>query len=94
MTGDDAPPAERGEWEPVEHRFHHLPVHLALLHTGTVLAFGGSGNDETRLDDPYPAELFDPRDGTVAVVDPPQVSGSRSYQRLWSPSSVTRASTP
>jgi hypothetical protein len=58
-----------GEWEPVEHRFNHLPVHTALLHTGKVVALGGSGNDETRLDDPYPAELFDPERGTVEVVD-------------------------
>jgi hypothetical protein len=69
MTGETDSPAERGAWEPVEHRFRHLPVHLALLHTGKVLAFGGSGNDETRLHDPYPAELFDPRTGTVETVE-------------------------
>jgi hypothetical protein len=68
MTDGDSP-AEAGEWEPVEHRFHHLPVHTALLHTGKVLAFGGSGNDETSLDDPHPAELFDPEAGTVEVLD-------------------------
>jgi hypothetical protein len=62
-------PGETGEWEPVEHRFRHLPVHTALLHTGKVLAFGGSGNDETALADPHPAELFDPEAGTVEVVD-------------------------
>lgn len=59
----------RGKWEPVEYRFHHLPVHLSLLHTGKVLAFGGSGNDEYSLDDPHPAELFDPRTGTIEIVD-------------------------
>jgi hypothetical protein len=70
MSSEDSePPAERGEWEPVEHRFGHLPVHVALLHTGKVLAFGGSANDETRLRNPYPAELFDPRTGTIEVVD-------------------------
>ena len=68
-TEDAGLPGERGEWEPVEHRFGHLPVHVALLHTGKVLAFGGSANDETRLRNPYPAELFDPREGTVEVVD-------------------------
>lgn len=69
-TGDDAGrPEERGEWEPVEHRFGHLPIHVALLHTGKVLAFAGSANDETRLRNPYPAELFDPEAGTVEVVD-------------------------
>ena len=69
MSTDDPNPGERGEWEPIEHRFDHLPIHVALLHTGKVLAFGGSGNDETRLRDPYPAELFDPRTGTVETVD-------------------------
>ena len=53
-------PAQKGLWEPVKYYFRHLPVHLALLHTGKVLAFGGSGNDETRLDSPYPAEVFEP----------------------------------
>jgi hypothetical protein len=69
MASERGSPADRGEWEPVEHRFEHLPIHLALLHTGKVLAFGGSGNDETRLHDPYPAELFDPYTGTVETVD-------------------------
>lgn len=61
-------PARAGQWDPVEHRFSHLPIHAALLHTGKVLAFGGSGNDQYRLDDPYPAELFDPAAGTVETV--------------------------
>jgi hypothetical protein len=69
MPDDTGPPAERGEWEPVEHRFEHLPIHIALLHTGKVLAFGGSGNDEYHLHDPHPAELFDPQAGTVEVVE-------------------------
>jgi hypothetical protein len=70
MTQDAAgDSATQGEWEDVEHRFDHLPIHTALLHTGKVLAFGGSGNDETRLEDPYPAELFDPEAGTVTTVD-------------------------
>lgn len=66
-TTDD--PAAVGEWEPVEHRFEHLPIHVALLPTGKVLAFGGSGNDEYSLADPHPAELFDPEAGTVETVD-------------------------
>lgn len=69
MNGTTGRPERVGEWDPVEHRFHHLPIHLALLPTGKVLAFGGSGNDETRLHDPYPADLFDPRAGTVERVD-------------------------
>lgn len=65
-TEDD--PQQTGRWEPIEHRFHHLPVHMALLHTGKVLAFGGSGNDERYLETPHPAELFDPEQGTVEIV--------------------------
>jgi hypothetical protein len=65
-TGD---PAVVGEWEPIEHSFESLAIHTALLHTGKVLAVGGSGNDETRLRNPYPAELFDPATGTVEQLD-------------------------
>ena len=68
-TAGTADRSRVGEWEPVEHRFEALPVHTALLHTGKVLAFAGSGNDETRLENPYPAELFDPDAGTVETVD-------------------------
>lgn len=53
-------PSTCGEWEPVKYRFQHLPVHMALLSTGKVLAFGGSGNDPKHLTNPYPAEIFEP----------------------------------
>ena len=33
---------------------------MALLHTGKVLAFGGSGNDPTHLEQLHPAEIFEP----------------------------------
>lgn len=67
----DGNPERVGAWEPVEHSFSHLPIHIALLHTGKVLAFGGSGNDQYRLEHPYPAELFDPEAGTVEPVEQP-----------------------
>ncbi|MFB6311391.1 MAG: galactose oxidase-like domain-containing protein [Salinirussus sp.] len=69
MTSEATDLAAVGGWEPIEYRFSALPIHAALLHTGKILAFGGSGNDETRLDDPHPAELFDPIAGTVETVD-------------------------
>ena len=50
-----------GQWEPIKYRFEELPVHMALLHTGKVLAFGGSGNEPRDLRDPHPAEIFDPK---------------------------------
>jgi hypothetical protein len=58
-----------GAWDPIEFRFDALPIHVALCHTGTVLAIGGSGNDETRLESPHPPELFDPVAGTVEPID-------------------------
>lgn len=61
--------SRQGAWEDVEHRVNYLPTNTALLHSGKVLAFGGSGNGETRLTDPHPAELFDPETGTVTVLD-------------------------
>lgn len=58
-----------GQWEPVQYRFANLPVHLALLHTGKVLGFGGSGNDPANLQKPHDAELFDPATGVMSVVE-------------------------
>jgi hypothetical protein len=57
---NDSDPSKVGRWEPIKYRFKYLPVHVALLHTGKVLAFGGSGNDETSLKTPHPAEIFEP----------------------------------
>lgn len=56
-------PKARGIWEPISSCFHHLPVHLALLRTGRVLAFGGSGNKPPFLGQPFPAEVWDPKKG-------------------------------
>lgn len=53
-------PSIYGAWEPIQYRFHHLPVHMALLHTGSVLAFGGSGNDPKHLANFHESELFEP----------------------------------
>lgn len=61
--------ASQGRWTVADEKLSHLPVHVALLHTGQVLAFGGSGNDETHLDDPHPAELWNPRTEEVRSVD-------------------------
>jgi hypothetical protein len=51
-----------GYWEPIKYKFKHLPVHMALLHTGQVLAFGGSGNDPRYLKNPFPADIFEPNE--------------------------------
>lgn len=62
-------PAVVGQWEPVQFRFQYLPVHVALMRTGKVLAFGGSGNDELSLNNPHPAEVWDPINGNAKVID-------------------------
>jgi hypothetical protein len=61
--------AQMGAWELLPQRFQFLPVHIALLHTGKVLSFGGSCNDETRLTTPYQAELWDCQTGECTVVN-------------------------
>lgn len=55
-------PTIYGQWEPIweKYKFNYLPVHMALLHTGNVLAFSGSGNDPLYLTSPHPAEIFEP----------------------------------
>lgn len=55
-------PSTYGYWEPIKYKFKYLPVHVALLHTGKVLAFGGSGNDPKFLNHPFPAEIFEPNE--------------------------------
>jgi hypothetical protein len=63
--------AKLGSWELQPHRFNNLPVHMALLHTGKVLAFGGSCNDDTRLTSPYDAELWDCETGECVILNQP-----------------------
>ncbi|MBZ0299185.1 MAG: DUF1929 domain-containing protein [Anaerolineae bacterium] len=58
-----------GMWEPIQYQFDNLPVHLALLHTGKVLGFGGSCNDPTYFIDCRPAEVWDPQTGAIEVID-------------------------
>ena len=63
--------AEKGQWELIPSRFHNLPVHMALLPSGKVLAFGGSCNDENQLLTPYPSEIWDPATEEVRVIEQP-----------------------
>ncbi len=61
--------AQMGAWELLPHRFSNLPIHIALLHTGKVLAFGGSCNDEQRLTTPYQAELWHCSTGQCTIIE-------------------------
>jgi galactose oxidase-like protein len=71
MSGDGGSddPAVLGAWEEIRYRFQYLPIHIALLRTGKVLAFGGSGNDELSFKSPHPAELWNPDGGAFQTVD-------------------------
>ena len=57
-----------GRWDLIKTRFNYLPIHIALLRTGKVLAFGGSGNQPERLKKPFPSEIFDPITETVTAI--------------------------
>ncbi len=61
--------ALRGKWEPIQYCCTHLPVHVALLHTGQVLAFGGTGNHPQLVGHSIPAELWDPETGAIRPVE-------------------------
>ncbi|MBI5671030.1 MAG: DUF1929 domain-containing protein [Chloroflexi bacterium] len=65
----DQDPAKIGRVDEIRFRCHHLPVHVALLHTGKVLLFGGSCNDPKNLSKPAPAELWNPKTGEMQLVE-------------------------
>ncbi len=69
-----------GEWEIIQPHFKHLPVHVALLHNGKVLAFGGSGNDPSKLRRWDKPEIFEPdysgqSDGQVYEISDDGIEG-------------------
>jgi hypothetical protein len=70
MNHPGSHPSTQGEWQPLEFNFEHLQC-AALLHTGKVLAFGGSGNDPEHLTHPFPAEIWDPVSGERKSLDQP-----------------------
>jgi hypothetical protein len=70
----------KGKWRIIEPRFQYLPVHVALLHTGKVLAFGGSGNNPKKLHKSDPPELFEPdytgnTDGKISSITQEGIEG-------------------
>jgi len=64
---EGADPSHKGMWEPIKYKFNYLPIHIALFHTGKVLAFGGTGNDEKNKK-PYPSEIFDYKTGEISTI--------------------------
>jgi hypothetical protein len=59
----------QGQWDPIKYSFTINPVHIALLHTGKLLAFGGSGNDRWYAKNPRPANIWDPQTGEIKIID-------------------------
>jgi len=53
-------PSKEGQWKIIGPRFKYNPVHIALLHTGQVLTFGGSGNDPDKLNNWNKPEIYEP----------------------------------
>ena len=77
---DSESPSHKGKWKIIEPRFKHLPVHIALFHTGKVLAFGGSGNDPDKLKKLDNPQIFEPdytgqTDGTVREITKKGIEG-------------------
>jgi hypothetical protein len=67
LDNPETDPTHKGLWEPIKYKFKHLPIHIALFHTGKILAFGGTGNDEKNKK-PYPSEIFDYKTGEISTI--------------------------
>ena len=70
-SGPPGDPAKIGRWDLAPNRLRNLPVHTALLHTGQVLCFGGTGNDPNNFGHPRGAELFNPANGSIELIEQP-----------------------
>jgi Domain of unknown function (DUF1929) len=58
--------ASTDKWQILSYQAPILPIHAALLRTGKVLFFCGSGNDPNRLNTPYDSVLWDVNKGTFS----------------------------
>lgn len=54
------------KWQVLPYNAPILPIHAALLRTGKVLFFCGSGNDPARLNTPYDSVVWDVNKGTFS----------------------------
>lgn len=60
MSDSQNDPKQVGKWDIIEPQFKHLPVHISLMYTGEILAFGGSGNEKEMEGKWYLPEIFAP----------------------------------
>ncbi|MEH2002030.1 MAG: galactose oxidase-like domain-containing protein [Nostoc sp.] len=65
------------KWQVLSYSAPILPVHAALLRTGKVFFFCGSGNDPSRLNTPYDSVVWDVNKGTFSRQAPPLDSNNQ-----------------
>ncbi|MEH2275072.1 MAG: galactose oxidase-like domain-containing protein [Nostoc sp.] len=59
------------KWQVLSYSAPILPMHAALLRTGKIFFFCGSGNDPARLNTPYDSVVWDVTKGTFSRQAPP-----------------------
>lgn len=59
------------KWQLLSYSAPILPIHAALLRTGKIFFFCGSGNDPGRLNTPYDSVVWDVNKGTFSRQAPP-----------------------
>ena len=65
------------KWQVLPYNAPILPIHAALLRTGKVFFFCGSGNDPNRLNTPYDSVVWDVNKGTFTRQAPPLDSNNQ-----------------
>ncbi|BDI14861.1 hypothetical protein ANSO36C_06630 [Nostoc cf. commune SO-36] len=65
------------KWQVLPYSAPILPIHAALLRTGKVFFFCGSGNDPNRLNTPYDSVVWDVNNGTFTRQAPPLDSNNQ-----------------
>ncbi|MEH2082745.1 MAG: galactose oxidase-like domain-containing protein [Nostoc sp.] len=59
------------KWQVLSYSAPIVPIHAALLRTGKIFFFCGSGNDPNRLNTPYDSVVWDVNKGTFSRQTPP-----------------------
>lgn len=68
--------SSQGSWQVLSYNSPILPIHAALLRTGKVFFFAGSGNDPTNTEEPKGSALLDLSNGTFSrPVTPLDIAG-------------------
>ncbi|MBE8997004.1 DUF1929 domain-containing protein [Nostoc sp. LEGE 12447] len=65
------------KWQVLSYKAPIIPIHAALLRTGKIFFFCGSGNDPTRLNTPYDSVVWDVNKGTFTHQAPPLDSNNQ-----------------